>query len=149
MYYQVWCFCGIGVDSSRTISWRRSGIRNKYLLHSVLFILVDVVFSFLNLLGLYHDAIMAQAVEESKLLSYQFCKISVFNRFIRYWRDSSVFFKSCSLLLTLFRYTEVLMEMSVRKVWGDSTRWKWITFMELIKYFTGNKPLTDVLQSIK
>lgn len=90
------------------------------------------VFSTINLLGIYHDTILTKHV--ASLPATHRPAPSPLNRYTRDWQNSSPVYKHIVLLLTVIQYTEVLIEMSVQKKWGQKYKWRVITALETIKY---------------
>ncbi|KAK9696803.1 hypothetical protein K7432_012270 [Basidiobolus ranarum] len=94
----------------------------------------EALFSFINLLGLYHDKILVKAASNH----YQETGEKPptpgnFNRYIRYLYRSSDNYRRVSLVLTILQYTEVLLEMSVQKKWGKNKKWNIILYIEGVK----------------
>ncbi|CAG8716232.1 22282_t:CDS:2 [Cetraspora pellucida] len=91
----------------------------------------EALFAALNLIGLYHDSILARAAEN--LPPSKKPSPSPHNRYTRYWINSSKTYQRASLALTFLQYTDVLLEMGVQKKWGKEIKWKLISIIELIK----------------
>ncbi|CAG8534310.1 28455_t:CDS:2 [Racocetra persica] len=91
----------------------------------------EALFAALNLIGLYHDSILARAAEN--LPPSKKPSPSPHNRYTRYWINSSKTYQHASLALTFLQYTDVLLEMGVQKKWGKEVKWKLISIIELIK----------------
>ncbi|CAG8459713.1 16488_t:CDS:2 [Cetraspora pellucida] len=91
----------------------------------------EALFAALNLIGLYHDSILARAAEN--LPPSKKPSPSPHNRYTRYWINSSKTYQRASLALTFLQYTDVLLEMGVQKKWGKEVKWKLISIIELIK----------------
>ncbi|KAG0004153.1 Peroxisomal membrane protein pex16 [Entomortierella chlamydospora] len=91
----------------------------------------EALFSTLNLLGIYHDTILTKHV--ASLPATHRPTPSALNRYTRDWQNSSVAYRRIVLLLTVIQYTEVLIEMSVQKKWGQQYKWRVITALETIK----------------
>lgn len=90
-----------------------------------------IVFSTLNLLGIYHDTILTKHV--ASLPATHRPTPSPLNRYTRDWQSSSLTYKRIAMLLTVIQYTEVLIEMGVQKKWGQQYKWRVITALEAIK----------------
>jgi hypothetical protein len=93
------------------------------------------VFSTVNLLGIYHDTILTKHV--ASLPAAHRPAPSALNRYTRDWQNSSPIYKRIVLVLTFIQYTEVLIEMSIQKKWGQQYKWRVITALEAIKYVNG------------
>ncbi|CAG8665897.1 5301_t:CDS:2 [Dentiscutata erythropus] len=91
----------------------------------------ETLFAALNLIGLYHDSILARAAEN--LPPSIKPSPSPHNRYTRFWINSSKTYQHASLALTFLQYTDVLLEMGVQKKWGKEVKWKLISMIELIK----------------
>ncbi|KAF0546618.1 peroxisome membrane protein [Gigaspora margarita] len=91
----------------------------------------ETLFAALNLIGLYHDSILARAAEN--LPPSRKPSPSPHNRYTRYWINSSKTYQHASLALTFLQYTDVLLEMGVQKKWGKEIKWKLIGMIEFIK----------------
>jgi hypothetical protein len=90
-----------------------------------------IVFSTLNLLGIYHDTILTKHV--ASLPATHRPTPSPLNRYTRDWQNSSLTYSRIAMLLTVIQYTEVLIEMGVQKKWGQQYKWRVITALEAIK----------------
>ncbi|RKP27483.1 peroxisome membrane protein [Syncephalis pseudoplumigaleata] len=105
------------------------------------------LFALLNLVGLYHDAVIRQALatrrhrvasfaeagpgteREEQPASDPTAQHNVYTRAL--WRSSSI--RYLSLALTLVKTTEVTAEMLVRRRWGNDARWRAVLAIELVK----------------
>lgn len=97
-------------------------------------LLTFLVFSGLNVLGLYHDFILVKAVAKNG--KKQLHQPSPHNRYTRYWVNASSNYKRLALMLTIIQYSQVLIEMGVIKRWGKETRWKLVLGVEMLKAAT-------------
>ncbi|KAI8351568.1 peroxisomal membrane protein pex16 [Mortierella sp. GBAus27b] len=93
----------------------------------------EALFSTVNLLGIYHDTILTKHV--ASLPAAHRPAPSALNRYTRDWQNSSPIYKRIVLVLTIIQYTEVLIEMSIQKKWGQQYKWRVITALEAIKAF--------------
>ena len=91
------------------------------------------MYAALNLLGLYHNAILRRAAHNHADETKSEHDESAFNKYINFWSTQSPMHKRCSALLSIISYTQVLMEMGVLKKWGKQAQWKWIAILETIK----------------
>ncbi|KAG0236136.1 Peroxisomal membrane protein pex16 [Actinomortierella wolfii] len=91
----------------------------------------EAIFATLNLLGIYHDTILAKHV--ARLPPANRPTPSPLNRYTREWQGSSLTYRRVAFVLTLLQYTEVLIEMSVQKKWGQKAKWRVITAIETLK----------------
>ena len=86
----------------------------------------------LQILGLYHDSILAKAAKKVAKFGSSF-RSSVHNRYTQHLTQHSRLYRHVSLILTLTRYTELLWEMIVKKKYGEKARWKLILMIESLK----------------
>ncbi|KAI8140535.1 peroxisome membrane protein [Fennellomyces sp. T-0311] len=93
----------------------------------------QALYAALNLLGLYHNAILRRAAHSHANETKSECEESAFNKYINFWSTSSPMHKRCSALLSVISYTQVLMEMGVLKRWGKKAQWRWIAGLEAVK----------------
>ena len=83
----------------------------------LIYIFVKPVFAGINILSIYHDSILTRAAAEHAAKTGTLLPPSTsFNRYTRYWLSHSNAYKRISRLLTLTSYTEVLLEMGVKKM---------------------------------
>ncbi|KAI9488907.1 peroxisome membrane protein [Zychaea mexicana] len=93
----------------------------------------QALYAALNLLGLYHNAILRQAAHSHADETKSEHEESAFNKYINFWSTNSPMHKRCSALLSIISYTQVLMEMGVLKKWGKQAQWRWIAALEAVK----------------
>ncbi|KAI7861039.1 peroxisome membrane protein [Circinella umbellata] len=93
----------------------------------------QAVYAALNLLGLYHNAILRRAAHHHADETKSEHEESAFNKYFNFWSTHSPMHKKCSTLLSIISYTQVLMEMGVLKKLGKQAQWKWIAILETIK----------------
>ncbi|CDS06887.1 hypothetical protein LRAMOSA09411 [Lichtheimia ramosa] len=93
----------------------------------------QAIYAALNLLGLYHNAILRRAAHHHANETQSEHEESAFNKYINFWSSQSPLHKRCSALLSVISYTQVLMEMAVYKKWGQKAHWRWIGVLEAIK----------------
>ncbi|KAG5457826.1 MAG: peroxisome membrane protein [Olpidium bornovanus] len=91
------------------------------------------VFAALNLLGLYHDRIILEALRKgtARLATAAAENAAalkpgqgVYNRYTRKLLETSAMYRKLALALTLVQATQVLAEMAAKRMWGDRGRWK-------------------------
>lgn len=95
------------------------------------------MYATLNIVGLYHNSILRRAARHHADETKSECKESAFNKYTMFWTNRSKLHKHCAALLSVITYTQVLMEMAVRKKWGKKAQWRWIAALEAIKYVYG------------
>jgi Peroxisomal membrane protein (Pex16) len=86
----------------------------------------------LNLLGLYHDSILAHQAQRQQVSNQQ-SHVAKFNRYSRFllksWNVWSV-----SVFLTVAQSCEVLAEMLSVRLGGSSFQSKFVVWVEAVKY---------------
>ena len=87
----------------------------------------------LNLLSLYHDTIIAKLVERDPKYK-PLIPPSLHARYTRAWADSSARYKWAARALEVVRFTQLLIEMGLRRKASPQTRWRGIVVLEAIKY---------------
>ncbi|CAO3581761.1 unnamed protein product [Absidia cylindrospora] len=95
----------------------------------------QAVYAALNLVGLYHTSILRRAAQHKakELNQPELAQDSTFNKYLLFWRQRSKWNKTASTFLSIIAYTQVLIEMGVRKKWGNRAQWKIIAFLESFK----------------
>ncbi|KAL7816003.1 peroxisome membrane protein [Trichoderma aethiopicum] len=91
----------------------------------------ESIHSGVQLLSLYHDGILSQAV--SKLPTQP--ARSAHARYTRYWTQKSKTYRRVAMVLQMVVYTELLCEMSAKRRGGEKARWNVIVLLEAIKAF--------------
>ncbi|KZV77080.1 peroxisome membrane protein [Peniophora sp. CONT] len=86
----------------------------------------------LNLLSLYHDTIIAKLVERDPKYK-PLIPPSPHARYTRAWADSSARYKWAARALEVVRFTQLLIEMGLRRRTSTQTRWKGIVALEAFK----------------
>ncbi|KAL1922451.1 uncharacterized protein VTP21DRAFT_9990 [Calcarisporiella thermophila] len=89
--------------------------------------------STLNIIGMYHDAILTKAVIRAALSSGATPPTpSPFNRYTRFWLRSPLYYR-IALILTVVQTLEVWIEIAVMKKYGEKGKWRAVTLIEIIK----------------
>ncbi|KAJ3089817.1 Peroxisomal membrane protein pex16, partial [Quaeritorhiza haematococci] len=91
----------------------------------------EAIFAFVNLIGLYHDTILADAAAQQNPESGP--NSSSFNRYTRAALRFSTVYKRVAYALTLIQFSEVLAEMGAIKVGGKRAKWKVVVLIEILK----------------
>lgn len=104
------------------------------------------VYACLNLIGLYHDSLLekkrkSQEAAEldsqnagTSLMASAMATMTPFNRYTRSIMQSSPTYRRLAYTLTLLQFTEVFVEMAVRKRCGQRAKWKCVFALEAVKY---------------
>ncbi len=87
----------------------------------------ESIYSGVQLLGLYHDHLLARAVKKDD----KTCTLH--RRYTQFWDETNGLYRRAALTLSVIQYTELLVEMFARKRWSDKGRWKVIVLLEVVK----------------
>lgn len=87
----------------------------------------------LNVLSLYHDTLLARIIE-AEPKHQPLLPPSLHTRYTRAWADNCVRYKWIARVLELVRFTELLIEMGLRRRFSEKGRWRGIVLLEAIKY---------------
>lgn len=91
-----------------------------------------LVTSLLNVMSMYHDTILSRVVKANP--SHQpLIPTSLHTRFTRAWTDRNYLYKLASRILQVIRFTELVIEMGLRRKVSDKTRWRGVILLEAIK----------------
>jgi peroxin-16 len=110
-------------SSLRSITWFLPGRFKDAELAS------EALTAMLNLMSMYHDTLLAKIVPTSKPL----IPSSLHTRFTRAWSDKSVIYKWAARALELIRFTELVIEMGLRRKVSSKNRWRGIVLLETVK----------------
>ncbi|RFU76408.1 peroxisomal membrane pex16 [Trichoderma arundinaceum] len=91
----------------------------------------ESIHSGVQLLSLYHDGILSQAVSKLPAPPIR----SAHARYTRYWTQKSGTYRRIAMVLQMVVYTELLCEMSAKRRGGEKGRWNVIVLLEAIKAF--------------
>jgi peroxin-16 len=93
---------------------------------------LPAVSALLNILSLYHDTLLARITRSDP--KYQpLIPPSLHTRFTSAWSDQNTRYKWTARMLELLRFTELLVEMGLRRKASGKTRWRVIVLIETIK----------------
>lgn len=118
----------------------------------------ETVHSGVQLLSLYHDAVLQAAATKipAPLAAAAAAKVPIpspHTRYTRFWTAKSRLYRRIAMLLQVVQYTELLWEMAAKRR-GERIRWRVIIVLEAVKAFcrlllmriTSSRPLvTPVL----
>lgn len=90
----------------------------------------ETLHSGVQLLSIYHDAVLRGAVSKIPALSPKIP--SPHTRYTRFWSAKSRLYRRIALLLQVVQYTELLWEMAAKRK-GEKVRWRVIIILEIIK----------------
>ncbi|RDB28796.1 Peroxisomal membrane protein PEX16 [Hypsizygus marmoreus] len=86
----------------------------------------------LNVMSMYHDTLLARIVRNNR--NYRpLIPSSLHTRFTRAWSEKNDRYKWAARLLQLITYTELVVEMGLRRKVSPKTRWRSVVLLELIK----------------
>ncbi|KAH9944328.1 peroxisome membrane protein [Epithele typhae] len=86
----------------------------------------------LNVMSMYHDTLLAK-VGQSDPKYKPLLPSSPHTRFTRAWSEKDSRYKWIGRALELIRFTELLVEMGLRRKVSRQTRWRGIVMLELLK----------------
>lgn len=90
----------------------------------------EAVHSAVQLLTLYHDAVLQSAVNKIPSLSTRIP--SPHARYTRFWAARSKLYRRTALLLQIIQYTQLLWEMTAKRR-GEKVRWRVVIALETLK----------------
>ncbi|KZT02655.1 peroxisome membrane protein [Laetiporus sulphureus 93-53] len=86
----------------------------------------------LNVMSMYHDTLLAQFVQNDPKYK-ALIPPSLHTRYTRAWSDKDWRYKWAARTLQLVRFTELLIEMGLRRKVSVRNRWRGIVLLELVK----------------
>lgn len=93
------------------------------------FILVTAL---MNTTSMYHDTILAKVAENNP--NYRpLIPASLHTRYTKAWLKKSSHYKWAARILELLRFTELVIEMGLRRKVSEKVRWRGIVVIETIK----------------
>ena len=108
------------------------------------------VFTALNLLTLYHDALSnrpSSSSSSSSSLSIPASAattlglpVSPHSRYTKYWLKQSKLYKAVARLLSVVSYAQLLLEMAGKKYKGEAGRWRVLIGLESLKCVALRRP---------
>ncbi|KAJ9481470.1 hypothetical protein VN97_g12006 [Penicillium thymicola] len=91
----------------------------------------ECVHSGVQLLSLYHDALVSRVVDRLPSTVPR-PPATPHSRYTKYWTSRSSLYRQVALALQMLQYTELLWEMAARRR-GQKTRWRVVIFIEFAK----------------
>ena len=95
-------------------------------------ILARVVSAILNVMSMYHDTLLAKVAHTDPKYK-PLLPSSPHTRYTRAWCDKDARYKWAARALELIRFTELLLEMGLRRKVSRKTRWRGIVMLEVVK----------------
>jgi len=84
-------------------------------------------------MSMYHDTLLARIVKSNT--SYRpLIPTSLHTRFTRAWTDKDMLYKWAARSLEIIRFTELVVEMALRRKVSEKFRWRFIILLEVIKF---------------
>ena len=102
-------------------------IRMAVLIHATL-----AVSAVLNMISMYHDTLLAR-ITYSDPKFRPVIPFSLHTRFTKAWMDKNSIYKWAARMLEIIRYTELVIEMGMRRKVSSRNRWRGIVLLEFIK----------------
>jgi len=91
-----------------------------------------LVTTLLNVMSMYHDTLLARYIKGNA--SYRpIIPSSLHTRFTRAWMDKDKLYKWAARALEIIRFTELVVEMAMRRKVSEKFRWRSIILLEVIK----------------
>jgi peroxin-16 len=91
-----------------------------------------LVTTLVNIMSMYHDTLLARIVKSNA--SYRpLIPTSLHTRFTRAWTDKDMLYKWAARALEIIRFTELVVEMALRRKVSEKFRWRSIILLEVIK----------------
>ncbi len=104
----------------------------------------EALFTALNLLTLYHDALSnrtpshasagSPGVPVTSSSTSMTLPMSAHARYTKYWLKQSKLYKATARLLSVISYAQLLLEMAGKKYQGEQGRWSAVIALESIKW---------------
>ncbi|KAF9535434.1 peroxisome membrane protein [Crepidotus variabilis] len=92
----------------------------------------EALTALLNVTSMYHDTLLARIVKANP--SYRpLIPSSLHSRFTRAWSDKNDVYKWAGRALEIIRFTELVLEMALRRKVSQKTKWRSIILLEFIK----------------
>ncbi|KZW02578.1 peroxisome membrane protein [Exidia glandulosa HHB12029] len=87
----------------------------------------------MNLLNLYHDTLLARRLAQLGPKHKPVLPPSLHTRYTRAWADKDKTYRWAARMLEIVRFTELVVEMGLRRKVGPTGRWRGIVTLEVIK----------------
>ncbi|KAJ3569775.1 hypothetical protein NP233_g4835 [Leucocoprinus birnbaumii] len=113
-------------SSLRSITWFLPGRFKDAELAS------EALTSLMNTMSMYHDTVLAK-VAESNPKYRPIIPSSLHTRYTKAWIGKNFQYKWAARILELLRFTELVIEMGLRRKVSDKLRWRGIVIIEVIK----------------
>jgi peroxin-16 len=95
-------------------------------------IISPLVSASLNVMSLYHDTLLAR-ITQSDPKYKPLIPTSLHTRYTRAWSDKNYRYKWAARALELVRFTELVIEMGLRRKVSSRNKWRAIVLLEVLK----------------
>ncbi|KAF9229242.1 peroxisomal membrane protein PEX16 [Gyrodon lividus] len=92
----------------------------------------EALSALLNVTSLYHDTLLARIVQSDPKWK-PILPIPLHTRYTRAWSDKDNLYKWAARALELIRFTQLLIEMGMRRKFSNKNRWRGVLLLETIK----------------
>ncbi|KAJ2913393.1 hypothetical protein MD484_g7007, partial [Candolleomyces efflorescens] len=113
-------------SSLRSISWFLPGRFKDAELAS------EALATLLNVVSMYHDTLLERIVKDNPRYR-PLIPTTLHTRFTRAWMDRTSIYKWASRTLELIKFTELMIEMGLRRKLSEKAKWRGIILLEVIK----------------
>ncbi|KAI9506853.1 peroxisome membrane protein [Coemansia spiralis] len=97
----------------------------------------EAIYTLLSFVGVYHDGLLAKAAKAGLLVDKEGKPVEVeatpFNRYHGRLARQSEVYRITSLILSGLQFSEKLIEMAMVKKFGEKTRWRVVSWIEVAK----------------
>ena len=91
-----------------------------------------IVTTLMNTMSMYHDTVLAKAVGNNP--KYRpLIPLSLHTRYTKAWLGKHTQYKWAARVLELLRFTELVIEMCLRRKVSEKFRWRGIVIIEVVK----------------
>lgn len=94
---------------------------------------IRAVSATLNLLSLYHDTIIARRIAQTDPKFKPLIPPSLHARYTRTWADKDNVYKWAARVLETLKFVELVIEMGLRRKFGQKGRWRGVVTLEVVK----------------
>ncbi|KAF8640658.1 hypothetical protein AX17_000315 [Amanita inopinata Kibby_2008] len=113
-------------SSLRSITWFLPGRFKDAELAS------EALTTLLNVMSMYHDTLLSRFMRSDPKYK-PLIPSSLHTRFTRAWTEKDVFYKWAARALELIRFTELVVEMGLRRRVSSRNKWRGVVLLETIK----------------
>ncbi|KAG6336662.1 hypothetical protein ID866_2409 [Astraeus odoratus] len=92
----------------------------------------EALSALLNVTNLYHDTLLAKIIQNDPKWK-PILPLPLHTRYTRAWCNKDNIYKWVARALELIRFTQLLIEMGMRRKLSDKNRWRGIVFIEAVK----------------